>query len=131
LFGIQLDERRIGSTSLLRFARSFTKRSKVLYHWAELVWNQIQHIAELLDSQGLFAWEMMCLGTDYDGIIDPINGYWTYEDMPDLESYLLMHAHNYLKSNPPLSAINLIHEEEIVSRIMGSNAVEFFKRNFV
>ena len=131
LLGIQLDERRIASDALLRYARSFTKRTKVLYHWAELVWNQVQHVAELLDSNGYFAWGNMCMGTDFDGIIDPINGYWTHEDIPDLESYLLMHASNYMKAGPALSPDNKIHEEEIVNRIMRSNAVDFFKAHFV
>lgn len=130
LFGIQLDERRIGSDKMIKYARSFTKRSKVLYYWAELVWNQIQHIAEVLDANGLYAWNNICLGTDYDGIVDPINGYWSHEDMPDLETHLLMHAHNYLKRNPALSQLNKIHEEEIVAGIMSSNAVEFFKKHF-
>lgn len=131
LIGIQLDERRIASDTALRYARSFTKRSKLLYHWAALVWNQLEHIAELFDSKGYFAWGNTCLGTDFDGIIDPINGYWTHEDIADLETHLLMHAHNYMKSNPSISAINKIHEEEIVTRVMCSNAMEFFKQNFI
>jgi microsomal dipeptidase-like Zn-dependent dipeptidase len=87
-------------------------------------------MAEVLDANGYFAWGNICLGTDFDGIIDPINGYWTHEDMPDLETHLLIHAHNYMKKNPALSPKNKIHEEEIVTRVMGSNAVDFFKNHF-
>ncbi|WP_460671726.1 membrane dipeptidase [Larkinella ripae] len=131
LFGIQLDERRIGSESALRHARGHINRRDILFFWAELVWFQLKHIAELLDQNGLFAWGTTCLGTDYDGIVNPINGYWTHREMTDLDSFLLMHVHNYMRNNPPLrNAFNLLHEGEIVTRFMGSNAIDFFKLHY-
>ena len=127
LLGLQLDERRVGSPAALRQARGHVLRRKILYNWAGLVWNQVRHVAEVLDSHGLFAWGSLALGTDFDGIVDPINGYWTHEQLPVLSDYLLMHAHNYLTSNSPLAlATNrAVHEEEIVSRIMSDNALAF------
>jgi microsomal dipeptidase-like Zn-dependent dipeptidase len=127
LLGLQLDERRVGSPAALRKARGHVLRRKILYNWAGLVWNQVQHVAELLDSHGLFAWDSLALGTDFDGIVDPINGYWTHEQLPALSDYLLMHAHNYLAGSPVLTlATNrAVNEEEIVSRIMADNALAF------
>lgn len=127
LLGLQLDERRIGSPAALRRARGQVLRRKILYNWARLVWNQVQHVAELLDSHNLFAWGSLALGTDFDGIVDPINGYWTHEQLPALSDYLLMHAHNYLASSPPLTlaANRAVQEEEIVSRLLADNALAF------
>jgi microsomal dipeptidase-like Zn-dependent dipeptidase len=127
LLGLQLDERRVGSQAALRKARGHLLRRKILYNWAGLVWNQVRHVAELLDSHGLFAWGTLALGTDFDGIVDPINGYWTHEQLPALSDYLLMHAHNYLAGNPPLTLKTNrdISEEEVVSRIMADNAMAF------
>lgn len=127
LLGLQLDERRIGSPAVLRKARGQVLRRKILYNWAGLVWNQVRHVAELLDRHGLFAWGSLALGTDFDGIVDPINGYWTHEQLPALSDYLLMHAHNYLADSPPLAlATNrAVNEEEIVSRLMADNALAF------
>jgi len=34
-----------------------------------------------------------------DGMVDPINGFWTAENFPTLEDYLLMHAHTYKQNN--------------------------------
>lgn len=131
LFGIQLDERRIGSESALRHARGHLNRRKILFSWAELVWLQIKHIAELLDQNDLFAWGNVCLGTDYDGIVNPINGYWTHREFPELDDFLLMHAHNYMQSNPPLrNPLNRLHEDEIVARFMGTNAIDFFRQHY-
>lgn len=129
LLGLQLDERRVGSPAALRKAKGHLQRRKILFHWAALVWNQVQHVAELLDSHGLFAWGSLALGTDFDGIVDPINGYWTHEELPLLSDYLLKHAHNYLTSadGPPLklAANRALDAEAVVSRIMADNALAF------
>jgi microsomal dipeptidase-like Zn-dependent dipeptidase len=132
IFGIQLDEKRIGSPQEIDRAKGNITRRDVLYSWARLVWNQVQHIAEVLDEVGLFAWDIQCIGSDYDGIINPINGYWTSEELDDLDDYLLKHAHNYIR-NPnrlQLPRNKNIHEEEIVSRVMRTNALGFMKRHF-
>ncbi|GAA4003152.1 hypothetical protein GCM10022408_13340 [Hymenobacter fastidiosus] len=129
LLGLQLDERRVGSPAALRQARGHTQRRKILYHWAALVWNQVQHVAELLDQHGLFAWGTLGLGTDFDGIVDPINGYWTHEELPALSDYVLMHAHNYLTGPGPqrlqLPTNRAVGAEEVVNRLMADNALNF------
>lgn len=133
LFGIQLDERRIAAPGDFTLKKTHgIERRKVLFHSSVLVWRQIQHIAELLDSQGLFAWGIQSMGSDYDGIIDPLNGYWTAENYPTLADYLLMQANNYMDaggknlSNP----LNRIDPEEIVNRVMGDNAFTFLKNYY-
>ncbi|MBV4360493.1 amidohydrolase family protein [Pinibacter aurantiacus] len=135
VFGIQLDERRIGSKSELRKARGNTSKRDILYAWAKLVWNQVRHIAELLDMNGRYAWGIQSLGTDYDGIIDPINGYWTAKELDDLDDYLLMHVYNYLKGTKtpcPLQQERnkTVTPEEVVDRVMTSNALNLLSRIF-
>ncbi|SKB77390.1 hypothetical protein SAMN05660776_2929 [Salegentibacter holothuriorum] len=133
LFGIQLDERRIGSKVVLREARGNIKRRDILYSWSKLVWNQIRHIAETLDLNNQFAWGIQALGTDFDGIIDPINGYWTSQELNKLDDYLLMHTYNYLKEvkepcplkQPRNKAISA---EQIVERVTTSNALNVLSR---
>ncbi|MFA5328937.1 MAG: membrane dipeptidase [Prolixibacteraceae bacterium] len=128
LFGVQLDERRIAAPRNHELKKSHgLERRKVLFHSSALVWRQIQHVAELLDSHGLFAWGIQCMGSDYDGIINPINGYWTAENYPTLADYLLMQAHSYMKENSGnlTQAFNRIDPEEIVDRVMGDNAYNF------
>jgi microsomal dipeptidase-like Zn-dependent dipeptidase len=132
IFGIQLDERRIASHSELQKTRGEIARKKILYNWSRLVWRQIQHIAELLDCNGMFAWELHSIGSDFDGLIDPINGYWTAEELQFLDDYLLKHAYNYMNDqgkNLKL-AVNKVNCEEIVNRVMGENAINFMMRNF-
>lgn len=133
VFGIQLDERRIGSQQALRNARGHLARRDILYAWSGLVWNQIRHIAEVLDLADRFAWNVQTMGTDFDGIIDPINGYWTAKEMDDLDDYLLKHAYNYLKSVKTPCPLRhdrnkKISPEEVVDRVMTGNALNFFSR---
>jgi hypothetical protein len=99
------------------------------------VWNQVRQIAEVLDMKDRFAWGIQSLGTDFDGIIDPINGYWTAKELDDLDDYLLKHAFNYLKGEkvpcPLLQQRNKsISPEEVIDRVMTSNALNFLSRFF-
>jgi microsomal dipeptidase-like Zn-dependent dipeptidase len=133
LFGLQLDERRIAAPGDFELKKTHgLDRRKVLFHSSFLVWRQIQHIAELLDAQGLFAWGIQSLGSDYDGMIDPLNGLWTAENYPTLEDYLLMQAHTYMHENAGniTQAFNRIDAEEIVSRVMGDNVYNFLNKYY-
>ncbi len=128
LFGLQLDERRITAPGDFELKKSHgLERRKVLFHSSFLVWRQIQHIAELLDSQGFFGWGIQCIGSDYDGMVNAINGFWTAEEFPVLGDYLLMHAHNYMQNNSTRlnNPFNHIDPEEIVNRVMGVNVYNF------
>ncbi|MBN2743003.1 membrane dipeptidase (peptidase family M19) [Breznakibacter xylanolyticus] len=129
IFGIQLDERRIAGKERLKKSNLwFASRSKRLLAKSELVWNQIVYIARLLDRAGLDAWTLQALGTDFDGVIDPVNMFWTAEDMPLLEQNLLIHAQRFVdKSIHEMSVPNQISAHDIVANFMGANAERFFR----
>lgn len=132
IFGVQFDERRVGSKYELKKTGPFLNRRKMLFHKSKLIWNQIEHIAEVLNRHNLFAWGIQSIGSDYDGMINPLNGFWTAEDMPMFDSYLEKHAFNFLNSEhaKSLKEFNKIRASDIVDRFMHENAYEFLKRNF-
>lgn len=132
LFGIQFDERRLGSESEVKKTGPNLNRRKMLFYKSKLVWNQVEHIAEVLNRHDRFAWGIACIGSDYDGMVNPLNGFWTAEDMPVFDSYLEKHAYNFLNSNPgkTLKEYNKLSASEIVERIMRGNARDFLQRNF-
>ena len=132
LFGIQFDERRLGSKSELKKTGPNLSRRKMLFYKSRLVWNQIQHIAEVLNRHNKFAWGIQCIGSDYDGMVNPLNGFWTAEDMPLFDSYLEKHAYNFITSQAAanLKDENKITASEIVERFMKGNAFDFLKKNF-
>lgn len=132
IFGLQLDERRIASKKAIRNSRIYWPSKKRRYrNKSELIWNQIQHVAELMDKNGLFCWETLAIGSDFDGIVNPIKGLWTAENIKDIKPYLIEKAQDYLdKNSTDLQVQNQITAQEIIDRLLFINADDFLKRNF-
>lgn len=132
IMGLQLDERRIASEERLKQTKGSLFLNKKMHYRSQLVWNQIQYIAELLDTNDLFAWDCIALGSDYDGIVDPINTFWTFEEYTDLKSYVERHAFRYMteESRRLKNGFNKIDADIIVQRIFQDNAWNFFKKWF-
>lgn len=130
IFGIQLDERRIGSKKAINRSKIyFPNKRKQLQKKSLLVWRQVEHVAEVLNNEGLFCWGIQTIGSDFDGIVNPIKGLWTAENIKDLGEELLNHARSYLKGHrEQLHDFNRISAENIVERVLHINAMEFIKR---
>jgi microsomal dipeptidase-like Zn-dependent dipeptidase len=132
IIGLQLDERRIGSKSFIKSLKKGDSTNEKRHYGSKLLWNNIQHIVQLLDAHGLFAWDCIALGSDNDGIIDPINYFWTSEDFDDLVQYIERHAYNFL-TNPETKfnvSANAISAAEAVHRVFYGNSFEFFRKYF-
>ncbi len=132
IIGLQLDERRIAEKEAIKRLKNSMWIAKVRHYRATLLWNQIRHMAEVLDRNNLFAWDCLAIGSDYDGIIDPLNGYLTQETIVHLEEYVERHAYNYMKDRGQtiLKTYNRIPADEIVQRIFHSNAMAFMRKYF-
>jgi microsomal dipeptidase-like Zn-dependent dipeptidase len=130
IIGLQLDERRVASEDTIKRIKHSFFRNKIMHYRSILIWNQIQYIAELLDKQNLPAWNNIAIGSDYDGIVDPLNSFWTIEQYPSLKSYLERHAFNYMQhsSQRLLNDYNKISADEIVQRVFQTNGWDFFER---
>jgi len=131
IFGLQLDERRVANAQTLKSTKHSVFMNKIRHYRAELLWNQIQHIAELLDRHDMYAWDCMALGTDFEGVINPLNGYLTAETLVHLEEYVERWAYDYMNgAGKQLKPYNCITPSEIVNRIFHSNGLAFIKKYF-
>lgn len=132
LFCLQLDERRVAGEQTLKSTRHSIFMQKIRHYRSELLWNQVQHIAELLDRNDLFAWNNIAIGSDFDGIINPLNGFLTQETIVHLQEYLERHAFNYMNegNGKNLKPYNQIKADEIVHRIFNANGLEFLRKWF-
>lgn len=135
LFGIQLDERRVASVTAIKESRGFLQsRATIRRNRSGFLWNQIAYMAELLDGKGLFAWNIQSIGSDNDGIINPINGFETAEDYEALELCLIEYANIYMngdgKNKLTMAGNKSISGEEIINRFMRTNAHDFLSRWF-
>jgi hypothetical protein len=138
IFGLQLDERRIYDAEVKNDVFKHAEETMTKYGKKNLrknayfIWRQIERMGEYLDQEGYKAWDIQALGTDYDGIINPLNGWWTSKELKDLEAYLVHHAKDFLKTHRGhnLRQFNQLSAEEIVEKFMSTNAIEFIQRNF-
>jgi microsomal dipeptidase-like Zn-dependent dipeptidase len=133
IIGIQLDERRLANDETIKHhVRHSLFRNKIMHYRSELVWKQIQYIAEMLDDHGLYAWGHMAIGSDYDGIVDPLNAFWTSEEFDDLAGYLERHAYNYFKDKPDRlkNSFNKVSSDLVIQNVFRDNAWNFLKRWF-
>ncbi|MEL6135538.1 MAG: membrane dipeptidase, partial [Bacteroidota bacterium] len=132
LFALQVDRRRLAGTPLLRQSRKRLRKCNHRQLSAQIVWNQIQHVAEVLNTAGLPAWDMVTIGSDFDGNINPLYGYRTAKDLPYLAEDMLPLAQAYLnKRSPYLMPENRqISPEEIVQKFAFQNAADFLKLHY-
>lgn len=138
IFGIQLDERRIFNSKSI--TAIFKKASKNMTKYGRrklrknsyFIWRQIEHIARYLDALGRNAWDIQTLGTDFDGIIDPLNGWWSARELRYLDDYLLHHAQDFLRSQhgKKLKSQNQLDAQIIVEKFMYGNAKHFIATFF-
>jgi microsomal dipeptidase-like Zn-dependent dipeptidase len=75
----------------------------------------------------------MAIGSDFDGIINPINGFLTAEDLNTLMEYIERYAYNYMndRGKTVLSRRNQIKAAEIVQRIFSTNATTFLTKWYI
>lgn len=132
LFAIQFDARRIAKSRFVKKQLKDLWKNKLPLQAAQMIWHQIRHIAEVLDKNGIHAWGTACIGSDYDGTIDPLPGIWTAEYFTKLSEPLMEEASAYLHKNPPLTMDeNLkVTPEEIVTGFFLNNSLRFFKSFF-
>jgi len=133
LFGIQLDERRIASKKELdKIEHSMPVETKMEV-FSSLLWNQMMHIARTVDAVNEPAWDCMCIGSDYDGVVDPMDGFWTSAEYKLLYDHLLLHVRNFMNTTP--NSFNRedsnIPAEDIVEKLFSKNVMVFLSANFI
>ena len=133
IFGIQFDERRIGRKPYVRKHIKNKTGNDLLLGASFLIWNQIQHIAQVLDNTNLDAWDIQSIGRDFDGIVNCVAGIYTYLDFAVLEPLLKKHARDFLSTSAGqgLRTKNKISPDEIVDRFLRGNALRFLEEWFV
>lgn len=130
LFALQMDANRLADRRIIKKSIFNLDSKKALAHSALIIWRQIQHIAEVLDKEKLYAWNTACIGSDFDGTINPLNGVWTAEYLPVLTEALLEKAEMFCQKKN-----SLIHEKnrnirpnEIIENFIYGNTIKFLKK---
>ena len=96
-----------------------------------LLWRQIAHIAEVLNKADQNAWDIQSLGSDFDGMVNPLNGFWTFEELGDMKEYLIPIAEDYMiKNSGNFSKANQLPAKDIIEKFSSKNALSFLEHNF-
>jgi microsomal dipeptidase-like Zn-dependent dipeptidase len=132
IFGLQIDKRQLTNKREVRKLKlkSILDEERKLKLWTGLVWNQIRYIADLLDKHNRPAWDITSLGTDFDGITSPIEGYWTSADIPSLHARLKEHAEDYLSGKRFNVTSNNISADAVLEKVFSGNALDFLSKYY-
>ena len=128
LFGLNLDERVMSSDKALDETKKYICPNKRFKATSGLIWNNIEQILKVTAKENLNPWLNIAIGSDFDGIINPVNGFWTLEYMPRLRKYLGKHIRRSLKKTPKYAYG--MSSKEILDAIFSKNTIQFMIKNF-
>lgn len=127
IIGLNMDQRVMSSPEALKSIKHKLFNHK--YRFAGLIWNNLRHIAQTLDREGLPAWDHVCIGSDFDGEINPINGIWGLGQLPEFRQLLLRYIRPFVEGNS-LSQANRIDPEVVADKIFSLNVGELLKNYY-
>ncbi|HKK68999.1 MAG TPA: hypothetical protein VJ946_12340, partial [Bacteroidales bacterium] len=141
LIGLELDQRLLGFDRYVKYCRKnkIKVRKTDPDFNAAMVWNAARFIAQqcahFIQEEsvppGIDAWRCISLGSDFDGLINPINGYPTLRYYNRLKEALIKYANEFLEEPE-----GLLHHyspgdaENLVDGIMRANGMNFLKTHF-
>ncbi|TXE09306.1 peptidase M19 [Gelidibacter salicanalis] len=133
LFAIQLDANRLAPKHVIKKSLFNTNAKINLKISTQIIWNQLQHVAEVLDKHGLFAWGTCSIGSDFDGTTNPLNNIWTAADLNAMANELLMIVEVFLsqpnrltlEKNKNITALTVVHNFTI------GNSLTFLKHQLL
>jgi hypothetical protein len=138
IIGIEMDQRILGYNNnriLKSIVNVCRKRKYESYCQAWYVWRQIIAIAEYvyINKPNQNPWACLAIGSDYDGIINPLNRYRDAGSFPSLYNNLIVYLHQYWKKGGkgriPKDYLNK-NEAAVVYDIMYGNAFQFISNNY-
>jgi hypothetical protein len=138
LIGLEMDQRILGynHNRFIKWIKApFRRKSKNEFIQAGYFWQNLIEIAEYAYQNGFKddPWKCICSGSDFDGIINPLNDYRSTEKLPDLYRYLIEYLNIYWQNNNSIIQKNHNgwNSENVIYRIMYKNAYEFIERNYL
>jgi len=136
LIGLSIDQRIIMGKKKLQCIKisalvPFGKKKTEL--WCQPVYDNIMYIARTLKDKGIDEdkiWDTVTLGTDYDGLINPVNSYRTTLEFPTLEDTLTAIFKKNMKKEPLLKNKSEAEIVEIVKKFCYKNSLAFLDTYF-
>lgn len=126
LIGLMMDKGNLGGVDLIRAISSMTDEVKKRKEFAQLFLDNAFQLVKAVGKKS--GWNMIAIGTDYDGTITHIDPYESASKMPLLQQDLIgyLEEHQYQKDlwfgyTPT----------ELIEKVFYKNAMDFYKKFFV
>lgn len=98
--------------------------------WAELFADQIEHVVRAVYQTGVVdkreIWDRICIGSDFDGQLNPTDRFATSDEFPNFKKNLKRHL-NRERFDPYREAIEV---DQLADKICFENVNNFLKRHF-
>ena len=123
LIGMSFDQRILGVDKKLLFFNLANKRKNNIYRFRRLIERIVSSAYENNWPKKDDIWKRICIGSDFEGFVDPINSYPTVLNYPDFEEDLTETLLNLKKEKPAYFAV---YDVPLVVRgILYENAKDF------
>lgn len=126
IIGLMMDRGMLGGFNVIKEIASITDEAKQRIAYCKLFWDNVFQIIKAIGDKS--AWDVIALGTDFDGSITHMDPYESSSKIPlfqnDMKAYL--EKNDYQKK--------LWHgytPEQLIEKIMYKNAMKFYERFFV
>jgi hypothetical protein len=140
IIGINLDQRILSGVDVIKESKKFSKQDilenadKIVKFWTEQIAKNILGMAKAVvnsknvgEDEKVKIWDVISIGSDFDGMINPVDSFIVADEFKDLRSALA-------KYMPGLPDFDLCAQglsiDEILDKIMYDNALEFVLRNY-
>jgi len=125
LIGIMLDKFILGSLNTLNKIKAIVDPTHQREAYAKLILDNIFAIIKAVDDKT--AWDIIVMGTDFDGLISYIDCYKDAECLPELKSDLINYLYEYKYKKELWYDFK---PEEMIEKLMTNNGMEFLKIHF-
>ena len=140
LIGINLDQRILSGMDVIEESEDFSNREirkniePLVKFWSEQVARNILGMvkgivnnSDIEESDKVKVWNLISIGSDFDGMINPIDSFITSDEFKDLRSALV----KYMPRLDDFNACSMgLSINEILDKIMYDNAINFVIRNY-
>ncbi|BDS12058.1 amidohydrolase family protein [Aureispira anguillae] len=135
LFGLSFDKRMLGVSPKKR------EEKKEQINNINALWNNLKAVLRVIyedtslsETEKRKAWDMLAIGTDFDGYIDPISNYKTAIELPQFKVDLLAKIKEEAAKKNPLDCVATFDEqftpELVVDKICYDNALAFTLKHY-
>ncbi len=125
LIGIMLDKSVLASSQTLREIKQLKTPEAQKKAYVQLILENMFHMVAAIGERS--AWDVLSIGSDYDGIITHIDCYENAARFTNLKTDLI----NYLHKYQPYSHLWFDYTpEQLIDKVMCTNAMDFLRKYF-